>query len=123
MIDIKPFKIDGVTVPTPSDYDFGIEDLSSEETGRTLDGVMHKDVVDWKDYYTCTWENLSWQETANLLTLVNGKTEAMITYANPMIPDQMVTEKFYIGKRSGKAGNLRDSKHAWKKITFQLIRI
>ena len=27
----------------------------AEETGRTLDGIMHKDVVDTKDYYTVTW--------------------------------------------------------------------
>lgn len=123
MLDKKPFKIDGVTIPTPSEYDFGIEDLSSEETGRTLDGAMHKDVVDVKDYYTCTWDKLSWEDAAFLLRLVDGKTEVTVTYANPLFPDQMIEDLFYIGKRSGKAGNLRDPKSTWRKVTFQFIRI
>ena len=38
----KPFKIDGVAIPTPMEYAYDCEDLSSEETGRTLDGKMHK---------------------------------------------------------------------------------
>ena len=123
MIDKKPFKIDGVTVPTPSDYDFGIEDLSSEETGRTLDGEMHKDVVAVKHYYTCTWKKLSWQDASLLLSLVDGKTSVNVTYANPLYPDEMKTNTFYIGKRSGKALNLRDPKQTWQNISFQFIQI
>ena len=123
MISKKPFKIDGVTVPTPSDYDFGIEDLSSEETGRTLDGVMHKDVVAIKHYYTCTWNKLSWEDASQLLRLVDGKTEVTVTYANPLFPDQMCVDTFYIGKRCGKALNLRDPKQTWQKVTFQFIQI
>lgn len=123
MIDKKPFKIDGVTVPTPSDYDFGIEDLSTEETGRTLDGAMHKDVVAVKHYYTCTWNKLSWEDASLLLQLVDGKTQVTVTYANPLQPDVMCTGTFYIGKRAGKANNLRDSNHTWKNITFQFIQI
>lgn len=118
-----PFKIDGVTIPTPTEYDFGIEDLSSEETGRTLDGVMHKDVVASKDYYTCVWSKLSWDDAAYLLQLVEGKTQVEVTYANPLYPNQMKTDIFYVGKRTGKANNLRDQKNTWKKITFQFIRI
>lgn len=123
MISEKPFKIDGITVPTPSDYDFSIEDLSSEETGRTLDGVMHKDVVAVKDYYTCTWKKLSWEDAAFLLSLVQGKTQVTVTYANPLFPNQMCVDTFYVGKRSGKAMNLRNTKNTWKDLSFQFIRI
>lgn len=122
-LSATPFKIDGVTVPTPTEYDFGIEDLSSEETGRTLDGIMHKDVVATKDYYTCVWNKLSWEDAASLLQLVEGKTQVEVTYANPLYPNQMKTDIFYVGKRTGKANNLKDKKNTWKKITFQFIRI
>ena len=123
MISSTPFKINGTTVPNPSAYDFGIEDLSSEETGRTLDGVMHKDVVAVKDYYTCTWDKLSWQDAANLLALVDGKRKVTVTYADPRHPDTMKTGTFYIGKRSGKANNLRHPSNTWQSVTFQFIRI
>ena len=119
----QPFKINGVAIPTPSEYGFDIEDLSSEQSGRTLDGVMHKDVIDVKDYYTCTWKKLGWTETAALLNLVNGKTKIKLTYVDPRFPDQILINDFYVGKRSGKANNLNNSSNTWKDVTFQFIRI
>ncbi len=120
---VQPFKINGTTIPTPTEYNFDIEDLSSEETGRTLDGKMHKDVVAVKDYYTCTWKKLSWADAAALLNLVDGKTKVTLTYFDPRTPDTLKTNQFYVGKRSGVANNFNDSANAWKDITFQFIRI
>lgn len=84
---------------------------------------MHKDVVAVKDYYTCTWKSLSWEDAAMLLQLVNGKEIVTVTYADPLFPDQMKIGEFYVGKRAGKANNLRNNKNTWKDITFQFIRI
>lgn len=117
------FKIDGVPIPTPSSYGFSIEDLSSQQSGRTLDGVMHKDVVSVKDYYDCTWKHLSWQIAAQLLNLVDGKTQVMFTYVDPRRPEQILTDKFYVGKRSGKCNSLMHPTNVWTDISFQFIRI
>ena len=119
----KPFKIDGAIIPTPSEYTFDVEDLSSEQTGRTLDGVMHKDVVDVKDTYTCTWKKLSWQDAAKLLKAIDGKSKFTFTHADPRVPDKFITGTFYVGKRSVVAMNLRDDKHTWKDIKMTFIRI
>lgn len=119
----NPFKIDGVAIPTPSEYGFDIEDLSSEKSGRTLDGIMHKDVVAVKDYYTCLWKKLSWDDAADLLALVNGKTKVRLHYVDPRKPNKVLVNDFYVGKRSGKANNLNNSKNTWKDVTFQFIRI
>lgn len=122
-ISNAPFKINGTTIPTPSEYGFDIEDLSSEKSGRTLDGKMHKDVVAVKDYYTCTWKRLSWTDTAALLKLVNGKTKISLTYVDPRVPNKVLTNDFYVGKRSGKANNLKNANNTWRDVTFQFIRI
>lgn len=119
----RPFKIDGVSIPTPSTYKFGLEDLSSEETGRTLDGVMHKDVVDDKDRYECTWKKLSWEDTAILLNAINKKTSFMFTYVDPRVPNQWLTNRFYVGERSMVAINLNDENNTWSDISFTFIRI
>lgn len=119
----RPFKIDGVAIPTPSTYKFGLEDLSSEETGRTLDGKMHKDVVDDKDRYECVWKKLSWEDAALLLNLVNKKSSFLFTYADPRYPNQWLTNKFYVGERSTVAMNLTDEKNTWSNISFTFIRI
>lgn len=110
-------------IPTPDKYDFGIEDLSSDETGRTLDGVMHKDVVDVKDYYQCTWNRLPWDITAYLLNAVDAKTSVELQYIDPRVPYEWSTGNFYVGNRSGGAMDLSDLDNAFAKITFQFTRI
>ena len=119
----RPFKINGVAIPTPSTYEFNIEDLSSEATGRTLDGIMHKDVVAVKDYYNCTWAHLSWQDAATLLNAINGKSQVSFTHADPRVPGQFITGEFYVGQRGGAALDLNDSKRGWRNIKFQFIKI
>lgn len=119
----KPFKIDGVEIPTPSTYKAGIEDLSSEATGRTLDGLMHKDVVAVKDTYECTWKSLSWAEAAHILNLVNGRTQVTLTYADPKVPNVFQTGAFYIGSRSITAYDLNDPKNAWQDLTLSFIQM
>ena len=123
MLPEQPFKIDGTAIPTPSEYGFDIEDLSSEKSGRTLDGIMHKDVVAVKDIYTCTWKKLGWVETAASLRLVDGKTKVTLTYLDPRYPNELKVNKFYVGKRQGKANNLNNPTNTWKDVTFQFIRI
>ena len=125
MIDptFRPFKIDGVAIPTPTDYTFSVEDLSSEKTGRTLDGKMHKDVVAVKDTYACVWKKLSWEDTVTLLKATDGKTKVNFTHADPRVLGNFVTHKFYIGKRECKAQNLTDLKNTWSNVTMTFIRI
>ena len=117
------FKVDGMNIPTPDAYTFGIKDLSSEETGRTLDGEMHKDVVAVKDYYNCTWNRLSWQMTAYLLNAVDAKSSVSFTHIDPRYPNQWVTGDFYVGNRSGGAMDLTDLDNAFAEISFQFTRI
>lgn len=122
-IEARPFKIDGVAIPTPSEYEVGIEDLSSQQTGRTLDGVMHKDVVATKDYYTCKWATLSWEDIATLLNAIDGKTSFQFTHADPRVPNTFVTSAFYVGERTTPALNLSDEKKTWKNLSLKFIRI
>lgn len=122
MYNTGPIQIDGVVVATPSTYSYDIEDLSSEETGRTLDGVMHKDVVAVKDYYTCEWKHLSWEQAAQILNLVDGKTQVSARLIDPRRPGQYICGQFYVGKRSGALNNLRHHTNMWS-VSLQFIRI
>ena len=118
------FKINGVSIPTPTSYEYSIEDLSSEATGRTMDGTMHKDVVAVKDYYTCGWDHLSWEDTAVLMNAINGKTRVTFTYLDPRIPGTWSTGNFYVGQRGGAALDLKQTgRQNWSGIKFQFTRI
>ena len=120
---VQPFTVDGVALPTPDEYKPGIEDLSSDETGRTLDGIMHKDVVAVKDYYEFTWKKLSWVDAATLFNAVDGKTEVTLVYADPRHPFTWLSNRFYVGKRSCSALNLNDPINTWKDVTLTFTRI
>ena len=120
---VGTFRIDGVEIPAPSEYKFNVEDLSSEATGRTLDGTMHKDVVAVKDTYECKWRKLSWAKTAILMNAVDGKTSVQFTHADPRVANMWITGNFYIGKRDCSANNLADPANAWTDISMTFIRI
>lgn len=119
----RPFKIDGIAIPTPTTYVFNTEDLSTEETGRTLDGVMHKDIVAIKATYECTWKRLTWEDMAILLNALYGKTQFLFTHVDPRWAGQFITGTFYVGKRSGAALNVRDTKRTWKDISMTFIEV
>ncbi len=123
MIARKPFMIDGTPIPTPSEYTFNVEDLSSQNTGRTLDGMMHKDVVAVKDTYDCTWKKLSWQDAADLLNAINAKEQFSFTHADPRVPGQFVTGTYYVGKRSSVALNLNNNSNTWHDIKMTFIQV
>lgn len=119
----RPFKINGTTIPTPTTYTYSIEDLSSEETGRTMNGVMHKDVVATKATYACTWKRLSWQDAAILMNAIDGRSRVSFTHADPRVPGTFVTGSFYVGQRQGAALDLKDNKRNWTDISFSFIEI
>ena len=122
----RPFKVDGVSIPTPTSYKPGIEDLSSDATGRTLDGVMHKDVVAVKAYYQCTWKKLSWNDAATLINAVSGKAKVQFTHADPRYPGEWRTGWFYIGKKDLGALDLSQptsSRLNWTDINMQFTEI
>lgn len=123
-MDFSEFlKVDGTTLPIPSAYNFDIEDLSSEATGRTLDGIMHKDVVGVKVYIQCSWKKLSWQDASTVLMSIDGKTQVTLNYVDPRVPNQILQGQFYVGKRGGVALNVNDPNRTWQDISFTFIQI
>lgn len=93
------FKIDGVIVPKPDNYQQVISDLSSEETGRTLDGVAHKDVIAIKCSVPLEWYYLEWSVAAKIARLVDGKQSISVEYMDIRNPYTMTRANIYVGDR------------------------
>lgn len=47
--------VDGVAIPTPSNAEWSLQDVSAGESGRTEDAVMHKNRVAQKRKWTLSW--------------------------------------------------------------------
>ena len=97
---IPSFEIEGISVPLPDNYNQTLTDFSSEETGRTLDGVMHKDVVAVKFTAPFEWGKLEWNVAAQLAKAVDGKSSVSVKFMDVRNPYTMTSKTVYIGDRS-----------------------
>lgn len=95
-------KINGVAIKDPSTFNWGLSDLSSEESGRsTNDGKMNKDVIAQKRQLDITWANISPSDASTILKAVNYTTVG--SFFSVTYPDTMegtnLTKDFYVGDR------------------------
>ena len=65
--------VDGVALPTPSTFEWGMIDVSASDSGRTQDGKMHKNRIAQKRQI-----KLSWSGTDETRTFYVGDRSAPI---------------------------------------------
>lgn len=100
------------------------DDLSSEDSGRTLDGKMHKNSVCAKESYTISFMPLSWTMTAKIMKAVRNKNKISFTYPSPLNANQLTTNYFYIQARSAAVMvTTEDGKVKWQDLSFTLTEI
>jgi hypothetical protein len=120
---IPEFKIAGISVPIPNNYNQVITDLSSEETGRTLDGVMHKDVVAVKTSTPLEWSKLEWETASVLANAVDGKESVTCDYMDVRNPYKMTTRTIYIGDRTFEPVSFEDDEKVYWSVSFSEIEV
>ena len=91
------FKINGTTVKTPQGCTWSLQDLSSDDSGRTLDGLMHKDIVAQKRKLTCKWPAMKWSECSIIANFMKNKgVKVVLTYPDIMT-GTYISKNFYTG--------------------------
>ena len=91
-------KVDGVEMPCPSSFQWGLQDISASESGRTDDSLMHKNRVAQKRKISLGWNGLLWADTSKILKAVNPEY-IQVTYPD-MMSGKYETRTFYVGDRS-----------------------
>lgn len=114
--------IDGVAVHDPSSFQVDIMDLSSEETGRLLNGNANKDIVAIKRKLNCSWNVLTWSQCSHLLKQVKNKPSFTVVYPDPE-DGIYVSKRFYVGDRTAPAIMLANGKEYWNGVSFNFIEI
>lgn len=89
----------GVELPLPDSYSQTIADLSSTQTGRTLDGRAHKDVIAVKDTIPLRWSRLEWEKAAEIANAVDGIEYAVMQYMDVRNQYEMTKTEVYVGDR------------------------
>jgi hypothetical protein len=117
------FKLAGISVPIPDNYSQVISDLSSDESGRTLDGVMHKDIIAVKTSTPFEWSEMEWETAAALAKAVDGKSSVTCEYIDVRKPYVMTVRTIYIGDRTFEPTFFdTDGKVYWK-VSFSEIEV
>lgn len=110
-------KVNGVALPTPSDYIVGIQDLSKAE--RNAKGMMIIERIATKRKLELAWKHLSKTELQQVLTAVSP-VFFTVSYLDPQTNAQK-TGTFYSGDRTVGALDYVDGQIRWKDIKFNLV--
>lgn len=110
-------KINGVELPTPSDYLVSIQDLSKAE--RNANGTMIIERIATKRKLELSWKYLSKEQLSSLFNLVSP-VFFTVTYIDPQTGG-LKTGTFYCGDRSAGALDYINGKIRYKDIKFNLI--
>lgn len=114
--------INGKKIKCPSKFIPHISDMSDENSGRTLDGVMHQTIVGQVDSIDLGWDLLNSRELMEILQLVctakNG-TPLSVVYYN-IQAGKFVTADLYPGDRTVQAYS--SALDMWENLEFTLIR-
>lgn len=110
-------KINGVDIPTPSDYIVGIQDLSKAD--RNTKGAMIVQRIATKRKIEMSWKYLKKEDLSRILNLVNS-VFFTVDYIDPQ-SNSWKTGTFYCGDRSAGALDYINGNIRYKDIKFNII--
>lgn len=113
-------KVNGVTIKTPSEFTWGLQDVSADSAGRTQDALMHKDRIAQKITLNLSWNGLTFAETSTIIQAFNPEY-VNVTYPDPLAGNAATTKKFYVGDRSAPFKIWTTPYKVIEKLSFNLI--
>lgn len=111
-------KINGVTVPTPSSCTYNLADVSAADSGRTQDGMMHKNRIGQAVTINLSWQNIDTNTAHQIISLFNPEY-IMVEYYD-LLQGAYVTKQFYVGDRS--APMYSAVLDLWQNVSFNIIQ-
>lgn len=109
--------VDGQYVRSPSSYQYGLQDVSMADSGRTEDALMHKNRIAQKVKLTLSWQNIPIEDCSQILNLFD-KEYIDVCYLDPKAGGY-VTKRFYVGDRTAPMYN--NTLHLWNNVSFNII--
>ena len=111
--------VDGVELPAPSTFEWGMIDVSASDSGRTQDGKMHKNRLAQTRQLKLSWSGTDKARTAKILQMVNPEY-IRVTYPDAMSgTDETLT--FYLGDRSAPIKIWTVNNKRYEILSFDLI--
>lgn len=111
--------VDGKKIKTPSEMEWGLQDVSASNAGRTQNGQMQKLRIAQKRTLKLSWSNPSPEEVSAILKAFNPEY-FNVRYFDPM-QCGYVTKTFYAGDRTApfKIWTVRNKR--FSSVSFDII--
>lgn len=110
-------KINGVEIPTPSDYSVGIQDISKAE--RNANGTMIIERIATKRKLELSWKSLSKENLSKILNAVSP-VFFQVEYVDPQ-DGGVKTGTFYCGDRKCPMLNFTNGVPKYKDVGFNFV--
>lgn len=112
-------KINGADMPTPTDMICTISDIDSSKSGRSADGIMHRDRIAVKRKLQLKWSFLTPADMSLLLKAVKPIFFAC-TYPDPEAGTS-VSLQFYVGDRTMPIYTIKNGVAGWSGLEMSFI--
>lgn len=120
-LEIKYGSSNWTPIKTPSVFEVSIQDISSPDSGRTLDGLMHKNKIGEKRTIALAWNNISPNDVATILNKFRASEYFDLKYHDPINANEMVTKTFYIGDVSSPMKSWFVGGKLYSQLSFNVI--
>jgi len=115
--------VDGVNIKAPSAMTWSIQDISSPDAGRTLDGIMHKERLAFggqKRKLKLEWNLVKFGEESR--TILQAFTPEYISVAFPDPQEgTVITRTFYTGDKELQFKTWWSGKQLLTNLSFSII--
>lgn len=113
------WKVDGVEMPCPSTWQWGLMDVSIGESGRTDNALMHKGRVAQKRKIQVGFNGCTNTVATQILNAINPEY-IHVTYFD-LLAGQNQTREFYVGDRAAPFKWWWDGTRVLESLSFDLI--
>lgn len=118
---IQFLTVDGVEMPAPDTFNWGLQDVSAPDSGRTndADATMYKMRVTQKRKISLAWRDTDGPTTARILQAFNPEYVS-VRYLDPLT-DTYQTRTFYTGDRSAPVRQVTVHGKTYTTVSFDII--
>ena len=115
--------VDGVTIKSPSAFTWGVQDISSPDAGRTLDGIMHKERLVFggqKRKLKLEWNLVKFGTESRAILQAFTPEYVSVAFPDPQ-EGAVITRTFYTGDKELQFRTWWDGKQLLTNLSFNII--
>lgn len=118
---IQFLTVDGVEMPAPDTFSWGLQDVSSADSGRTNDpdATMHKNRITQKRKISLAWKDPDGATTSLILKAFNPEYVS-VRYLDAL-ENEYQTRTFYMGDRSAPLRQVTVNGRTYSTVSFDII--